>query len=258
MAPLLAIVAPMAREVSGLIRLARAGEGGRQEGHVLLRVTGVGKERALAGMEALLEEPTSPDFILSLGFGGALRDELATGDLVLSQRLFAAGEDACLEPDSHLLGLARRVLDDSKALPYVAADNITVPEPVFSASEKARLATETGAWVANMEDYWLARVAIQRGIPFLSVRAVLDTARQELPPFVAGLGDKGLISQAVNVLARGVLRPRNVGRLIDLSKQVRVARGNLTTFALSFATRIESAGSYASLPTKVEFAGGNQ
>ena len=260
MAPLLAIVAPMAREVSGLIRLVRAGEGGRtgdrQQSHVLIRVTGVGKERSLAGVEALLEEPRSPDFILSLGFGGALRDELATGDLVLSQRLFAAGEEAWLECDSRILGVARQVLDDSETLPYVAADTITVPEPVFSASEKARLASDTGAWVANMEDYWLGKVAVQRGIPFLSVRAVLDTARQELPAFVAGLGGKGPMSQAVSVLARGVLRPGNVGSLRVLSKQVRVARDNLTAFALSFATRIEAAGSYASLPTKVEFAGG--
>ena len=208
-------------------------------------------------MEALLEEPTSPDAILSLGFGGALRDELATGDLVLPQRILAVGEEAWLESDSHLLDLARQVLDDSKTLPYVAADTITVSEPVFSAPEKARLAASTGAWVVNMEDYWLGKVAIKNGIPFLSVRAVLDTAEQELPPFVSGLGDKGAISQAVNLLASGVLRPGNLGRLIDLSKQARVARNNLTAFALSFATRIGAAGSYSSLPPEVEFAGGN-
>ena len=235
----MAVVASMEQEVSALKRLCT-------DGRVLAHVTGVGKDRALKGMVALLEDPPArPDCILSLGFAGALRDDLKTGDLVLSQRLYATGEDTVLESDASLLSLAQDVLDSSDTHRYSIANSLTVPQVVFGAAGKGRLAVATTSSVVNMEDYWIGQSSARRGIPFLSVRAVLDTAKQELPPFVAGLGDKGTLTQALQVGANVVARPGYVPELVKLVKQVKVAQESLASFGISFISRVTTAGSYA-------------
>ena len=243
---MIAIVAPMKQEVwglrkaSGIVFARDMQEGARPEQHegkALLCVTGVGKRKAQAGVNALLDGSIKPDAILSLGFAGALRDDLNAGDLVLSQRLYATGEDAFIESDARLLGLAQDALIGPGAPRHFVADNLTVPRVVSSADGKKLLGRDTTALVVNMEDYWTGKAAMQHGIPFLSVRAVLDTVCQELPPSVIGLGNKGLLRQALQVLLGMVSRPGDVSKIANISKHVKVAQGSLTAFGISFLTR---------------------
>ena len=247
---MIAVIASMQREVSGLVdKMARANKGARfrepGEQPVLVYVTGVGKEKTLAGISALLDRPVRPECILSLGFAGALRDGLGTGDLVLSRRLYATGEDAFLESDVQLLNLAEEVLNGPGAPRYFIADTMTVPRILLSAKEKEHLASSSTSWVANMEDYWIGKAAAQQEIPFLSVRAVLDTAHQELPPFIARIGDQGLLRQVVHSVANGISRPRYMPWIIQMAKQVKVAQNSLVAFGLSFVDRMVAAGRYA-------------
>ena len=228
----MAVVASIEQEVSALRHLCT-------DGRVVVHVTGVGKDRALQGMVSLLEsQPVRPDCILSLGFAGALKDELKPGDLVLSQRLYATGEDSPLESDAQLLRLAKDVLDSSDTRRYTIADGLTVPRVVLGAAEKGRLAMATTSSVVNMEDYWVGQSSLRHGIPFLSVRVVLDTAKQELPPFVAELGHEGALTQALRLGANVVARPGYVPGLVKLVKQVRVAQQSLASFGVSFISRI--------------------
>jgi nucleoside phosphorylase len=217
----------MEREVSAL-RRSLAGA------PVAVRVSGVGREKAQASAETVLDQRARPDCILSLGFAGALRDGLETGDLVLARRLYASGEDTFIESDANLLSMAQEVLDRPGSPRSFIADSVTVPEMVTSSIEKEQLAGGTGAWIANMEDYWVGKAAIHRRVPFLSVRAVLDTARQEPPPYVARLGDKGLLGQVLHVMANGIKRPQDIPEMVNLSKQVKAAQGSLAAFGLSF------------------------
>ena len=243
---MIAIVASMDREVLGLRKALEAKSAASvQAGSFLVHVTGVGKERALKGIKDVLCGPSRPALILSLGFAGALREGLFTGDLVLARRLCAVGEDDALDPDLSLLDLAQEAVRHSDAPRHFTADSLTVSHVVSSVAEKGRLARDTTAWVANMEDYWLGRTAIQEGIPFLSVRAVLDTAQQELPPFLAGLENKGALRQTIELMAHGITDPRRVLRVAILSKQARLAQDRLTAFGLLFTTRAMATGIYA-------------
>ena len=240
----------MEREVSALVqqqrRIFRRVPPEDQHVHpIAVQVTGVGKERTLAGMKALLSQPVRPDSILSLGFAGALRDDLQTGDLVLSRQLHSTEEDAVLVADAGLLGLAQEVLEAPGAPRHIVADSVTVPRMAISVEDKRRLASTTGAWVANMEDYWIRKVASQWEIPFLSVRVVLDTVHQEIPAFVAGLGDMGLLGQVIRVIPNVIARPRNIGHVVTLSKQVKVAQDSLAAFAQPLISRMTAAGSCA-------------
>ncbi len=228
----MAVLASMEREVSALRPLC-------DDGRVTVHVTGMGKDMALKGMAALLESrPVKPDCILSLGFAGALRDELKTGDLVLSQRLYAVGEDSPIESDASLLSLAKDVLDSSDTRRYAISDSLTVPRVVLDAEEKGRLAFSITSSVVNMEDYWVAQSSAMHGIPFLSVRAVLDTAEQSLPPFAARLEHNGALIRALRLGANLTARPGYVPGLVKLAKQAGVAQRSLASFGVSFLSRI--------------------
>ena len=221
--------------------------GDRHGARVSVRVTGVGKSRNVAGVKAMLDQSCKPDSILALGFAGALTEELETGDFVLARRFYATGEDTFIEADALLLALAQEALKDPDAPRYTIADNLTVPKVVVSAAGKGRLADSTTTWVANMEDYWTAKVATERGIPFLSARVVLDTLHQELPRFGEGIGNKGTLGQLLHVAASLIARPQDLSKVVALSRQVKVARESLAVFAMSFVGKVTAGGSYAPL-----------
>ena len=245
---MIAVVASMDREVSGLRKALQEGSPmSSQEVPVLIHVTGVGKERALAGVKALLDRPARLNSILSMGFAGALREGLDAGDLVISGRVYDGGMGGVLDCDANLLSIAKGLLESSSALRYFIADSLTVPRMVCTRAEKTKLARATSAWAVSMEDYWIGTAAIERGIPFLSVRSVLDSSDQDVPPFVAHLGDMGALKQGLTVAARGLTRPWEVPRIAGLSRQVTKAQDSLTAFGLSFATRMAEERSYASL-----------
>ena len=248
---MLAIVASMEREVAGLIRLCEGQAKGLHDHNLrpppfTFHITGVGKEKAMAGVMALMDAPEKPDAILSLGFAGGLHDSLATGDLVISRRLYAAGENAFLEADPRLLETAQEALAEARLSErrarHFVSDTLTVPRMVCSASEKGMMAAATGAWTVNMEDYWIGQAARREGIPFLSVRSVLDTANQDVPPFTADIGDKSLPVQALLVVAHGIARPRNMLRVANLAKQAKAAQESLASLGISFLNRIAATG----------------
>ena len=223
---------------------------GQAAGSYVFQVTGTGKARALRGIEALFRSPNAPSHILSVGFAGALNKDLRTGDLVLSRRLYATGEEEAVESDEGLLELAQGHLESQGAPRRFVADSLTVGALVCTASEKVALAVKTSAWIANMEDYWVGRQAALHGVPFLSVRAVLDTADQEIPEFAAALGDRGPLMQALLASAKCIARPGNLPSLLKLSRQTRIAQASLEGFCHPFVFRISvdrRAGHYAAL-----------
>ena len=246
MGALAVIVAAMEREASAFRDgcLPALDPGWRES--VQVHVTNVGKERAIAKTAALVAGPSKPRMILAVGFCGALSEGLHTGDLVVSRNLYATGCDTRLE-SGDILGVVHEVLEDAGSLRSQLGDVLTVPQTVLRAGDKARLFQETGALAANMEDYWICNVAQESGVPFLSVRSVLDTARQGLPPFVAELGEKGRMAQTAIVIAGCVGGPWHIPGILKLSKQVRYAQESLAAFGLLFARKIQTAGTHALL-----------
>ena len=104
----------------------------------------------------------------------------------------------------------------------VYGPSVTV-SAIANSKSKSALHAATGAMSVNMEDYWAASAASAYGIPFASVRAVLDTAQDDLPEYLINAGD-GIFG----VLRGLVTHPGSVPDLIRLARKARVARANLT------------------------------
>ena len=202
-------------------------------------VTGVGGAKAASTLDSFLEATPGVDGVLVVGFAAGLRKGLHTGDLVVARCLLTVGDGEAIQCDLGLLHAAKAVLERSGAR-YETGDTLTVGEALISAEEKLSHGRQTGALAASMEDHRLAGVCARRGVPFLSVRSVLDEASQELPDFVAGLGDKGPLVQMAHVALNLAVRPRCLPAVANLRKQVRRAQDSLDSFAISFLKELDS------------------
>lgn len=205
----------MATEVTGIRRAIR----GRGNGAAFLRVTGVGKRRTQTSVAALAAE--SPTAIVMVGFCGACSPQLRTGDLHVAQAFRAGGPSVPIAADQMLTEtIATWASWNNHSLavgPSMTVDGIATP------SEKASIHAATGAMSVNMEDYWAAKAASDYGIPFASVRAVLDGVDDELPDFLGNMGD-GML----DALRGMASHPGGVPSLIRLGGKARVARRSLT------------------------------
>ena len=90
-----------------------------------------------------------------------------------------------------------------------SATTDTVADP----STKNSLYETSGAASVNMEDYWAASAASAAGVPFASVRAVLDVSSVALPRYVTG-GTGGI----ARTLAGLVVHPARLPSMVRLAR----------------------------------------
>ena len=107
---------------------------------------------------------------------------------------------------------------------------VLLPQLICSHEEKQELGKAFHALIVDMESYWIARIASDMQIPFLAVRAISDTERDTLPPFDELLTPDGgwQWGKAISYFLR---HPQHLTASLGLSRNVRAARRNLTTFA---------------------------
>ena len=93
---------------------------------------------------------------------------------------------------------------------------------------------DTGAAAVDMESLAVAEVAVAHGMPFLSVRAIVDTAADELPRAVLDASSEGPLR--LSRLLLGVFRsPPQILPLLRLARRYRAATRSLAAVARSSA-----------------------
>ena len=137
-----------------------------------------------------------------------------------------------LEPDPAMRERALASLAEA-GLSADEADSMTVERVVTRSSEKEELHRQFGVGTVNMEDYWVCRMAQTARVPFLSVRAVLDTGGQRLPSYLARLSNRpgGVAAW------KAATHPWDAPTLVRLARQMRAARQSLTRFAAAYLER---------------------
>ena len=221
-------LAPLARRLAAPRRLAAArtmdAVEGRLAGATLrLIATGAGGVRARAGLRrALAGDAAGCERLILLGVAGGLDPRLATAEVVRVGRVVSLRADAAAggAPAEH------RVAGDASGVA------LTVDRIVADAAEKQALwqsLGRPGAAVVDMESFhWIATLAeLPTAPPHIVLRAVSDTAAVSLPSFLPlCVGPGGEISR-VRVAARTLTRPRSLGALMRLRRDVRAAAERL-------------------------------
>ena len=230
---MLYVVSSMEDELAGLRQELDALDASQRLGFPLdFHVLGIGPERSGNAMSAALTEGRRrPIGVLMLGVAGALEARRETGELILADRyvLDSVGEPTrTIAADATMLEAAESAAAESR-MPVTRGDSLTVDHLICEGWERRQLLEKYGTDSVNMEDHAVAAAARAAGVPFLSVRVVLDTAEQSLPGYLPKLS-KGREAIFKEVLAR----PWRIPALMRLRSQMALCQAVLSKFGMSY------------------------
>ncbi len=145
---------------------------------IVLVQTGVGVARAAAAARVIGDRGPFALF-LSTGCAGALSPNLAPGDVAVATEVIGNPSGGRFETHrEHRVHVQRAA--ERAALRVTSGPVLCSPHVLATAEHKRAAAAEHGAVAVEMEGAPIAAQAAQRSIPFVSVRAILDTAVTEL------------------------------------------------------------------------------
>lgn len=238
----IAIFAAMESEVEACPDWTRNGQRTKSDGVTVIHgegalvcQTGIGREQAQRAAESVLSE-YQPSLVLSIGLAGGLAPGITVGEVVVCTHV---------DHESHRHSdLARTIyadqalfdaaLDVSPAgeIPVRTGTSLTVDEAAWGPAEK----TGHHAWKAHdiveMESFWIAEAASQRGLPFLAVRSVSDASSDALPNLGVMRPDGTLDRDKFRAHLQA--HPETGAQLSAVAQNSRLALANLDAFLDAF------------------------
>lgn len=231
-----AIVAALAEEVSGLRSLlansrrlpqerGRAWSGTIDGVSVILACTGVGASNAARGARELLARHAVRRLIV-VGVSGALAPSLLPGGILVGREV-VDGDEPVPSPDrswvERILELHGGIAATLLASPVI----LTTPE----AKARAYAALPAGAPAAvDLETASFAREAAARGVSYVAVRVVSDTASESLPLDFNLLRDRSGGVDRLRVAAAAAVRPSSIVHLWRLRGRMALCSRGLARF----------------------------
>jgi nucleoside phosphorylase len=205
--------APLAAEASGGWLSLMLGFLGDEPLAVL--VTGDGAAHARYGVRALLEAvPVSR--LLAVGSAGGLSPELTPADLIMARQVISTDGSRREAPEA----------SDSAARAAGArlGTVVTVDDLVLTSDEKRRVRESVvpseDAGVLDLESAYFVEAAEEAGVPWVVIRAVLDTASETLPDFLHDCSGPGGEIQRPAVLRHAARHPRVIPDLLRMRSRI--------------------------------------
>lgn len=208
----------------------------------------VGADPAVVVANRLLD--AGADALVSWGSAGALDPKLNAGDLLLPDRIIHPdGEEYW--PDSQWFQRTRDALRGE----FAVRKGTLLQNPILVSTtrDKQELYKALQAVAVDMESAALAQIAQQRNVPFLTVRAIADTASQGMPKVIRhAIEVQGHIKYA-RLFRDLCLRPGDLPALFTLGRHFLSARKTLlglSSYAISgfFLESDATGGVSASMP----------
>jgi adenosylhomocysteine nucleosidase len=221
---MLGVVVSLPRELKTLTReTIPIGAWKAISANALVALSGIGAERAYAAGSLLVSEGATA--LVSWGYAAALDDHLSAGCLLLPEHIISAtGEIYSVSAQWH-----RRLYKILEPKHVVRTDALVESDAIVKTSvEKRHLARRTQAAATDMESAAHARLAKERLLPFVAIRAIIDTASTDIPESVLeALSPQGDIS-VWKLLTSAYLRPSDWIKIIRLGIQFNAAQKTLT------------------------------
>lgn len=187
----------------------------------LVALSGMGSSSAAASAQALIEAGAVG--LMSFGLAGGLDPDLRAGSIVVPGEVISpAGARFATSPDWRARLVAALGATKGAERPVSVGALLTSAQPIDTLEGKARAFEATGAVAVDMESLAVAEVAAGRGLPFIAVRVIVDTAADTLPRAVvaASVGGRVRIGRLLGELA---LAPVECLAMIRLARRYRVA-----------------------------------
>lgn len=198
--------------------------------HVHVLIVGIGRQNAEKFIRAFLENH-SLAMVFTCGFAGGLSPDLKIGDVVFE---FPSRSSQGNEAQTEIADRKSQIVNELEP-PYVGCHEKLIsagakPATFFCAdriattvAEKKQLRDTTGADVVEMESAAIHEVCCEKGIPCVTVRAISDTADEDLPLDFNALSkpDKSLdFGKLFLAIAKS---PGKIGALMQLQKKTKLA-----------------------------------
>ena len=213
----------MPQSGSSFSELALFGEGS------LLAISGIGCAAAAGAARALTDAGVAA--LMTFGLSGGLDPALVAGQLFLPAQLIA--------PNGARLATCRswreRVAAAVSPVPAVHEGSLlTSRRALQSLADKAVAFHDTGAAAVDMESAAVAEVAFEHKLPFIAVRAIVDSAAEMLPRAVVDASRSGSV-QIARLIVGLVLAPGEIPALLRLAQRYRSSMRSLRAAAESGA-----------------------
>jgi hypothetical protein len=180
----------------------------------------VGLALGIAGGAARAVAVEQPGLVISCGFAGALEPSLATGDLVLASSVSdETGET--ITADVPVLRVVRRALATSPV--RIAEGEILSTTRIAGTAGDKRALARPDRLAVDLESWPVAHAAVQAGVPWLALRAVVDPLDIDLPAFTRE-PRKSYVAPALRHALGG---RRAIAELADLAQRARTAGRSL-------------------------------
>lgn len=189
--------------------------------------TAIGEERAAAAIAALGEGHF--DLFFSTGCAGALSPDLQPGDLAIATTVIGASSGIKYSTD--LVHRERaRLIAERAALRTVLGPVLCSPRVLTSSEAKQTAAISTGSVAVEMEGAAIGAYAQRARIPFVSVRAVLDTAATALPESGGFVDPETGTIRLLELVRHLTKQPSAVSELLALQRMMGAAQRALNKF----------------------------
>jgi adenosylhomocysteine nucleosidase len=223
--PRIAILAALPREVAPLVRDWSAPVVSRKEGtsvwesdRAIVVCAGMGKERVTRALE--LAESRGPlCSLISVGFAGALRDGVRM--------------DGVYWPSI--------VIDELTGELFACEDGegvLLTANHVVGRDQKPKLAAQWNADLVDMEAATVARLAMERSLPFRTLRAISDSVDENLPDLSRFTDVQGSFRSTAFAMYVA-LHPWLIPTTVRLGKQSAQASRAIATALLQFLRQAE-------------------
>jgi nucleoside phosphorylase len=204
------------------------------EAEITALVTGIGTESAARAMDLMMrmaDEGCNFDVCVSSGLAGALCEGFATGDVIAPKILMTEGHDSeCMKVDEML---RTQALGEGA----IASDCLfTTQKVLLKASDKKSCSSK--AQLVDMESFEIVKEALAWGARSVVVRAISDSAAEDLPiDFNRTLTKDKQVSVA-KVFVELLRNPFALPGLLRFGKQSRQAAERLANFLDAYVQQI--------------------
>jgi adenosylhomocysteine nucleosidase len=237
-------MSPLQAQFKGLGRLEEEGtlfHPGSMEGSpVVLSIAGIGPERAKRATKRLLELFRIKT-VMSLGYAGALREGIKTGELVIARNVLTgywekgAGGLTSYPCPPLLMRLCQKVVEENGIKVHVG-DVLTVEGPIKRPEAKRQAGLLTGAVAVDMESAGVAVAAREAQVPFIALKVILDEVDEELrgTELADGEGRVSLLKTFTFLF----YHPWDIMYFIRLNRQAEQSARELTRFLPALAREV--------------------